>query len=428
MANLEVLDAQGVSKFLKVGGGAGTDLDPFVVEQVQKLNTNNAAGDAFGRVRVSNPATIYSQKFLYGDGDDTFFDTETSGTGSSTHDPTNSCVDMAVSTSGDFAIRQSRQRINYLSGKSQLIKLTGIMTPTASVTQRIGAFQGGTSTPFDVLDGICFEAEGTTMRVRIYKNGSANMSADQSSWNIDPMDGTGPSGITVDWTKGQIFIIDYQWLGLGRVRFYLSIDGVAYQVHEFNNANVVTDVYMRSPNQPVRYEIRSTGGTASLKQICCAVESEGGEQPSGLTACLKTPSTLTIGTTYQLLKAIRLKSSQLDATVLVEKINTIAISSADYEYTIAWNPIIAGTPNWVDVTGGALQEWNGDGSTNAVTPLLEIDGGYNSSDTDAKTTAINSSLRLGAEIDGTQDVIALAVRTFSGTDTFRGSFSLRQLL
>lgn len=428
MSNVIVKDANGSDKYLKATG-AGTDLDPFVVEQAVMLDTSNAAGDAFGRLRVSNPETIFSQKFLYGKSSGTFFSEELNGTATSVHDAVNSCIDMDVSTSGDFAIRQSNQRPNYQAGKSQFIKCTGIMTPTANVVQRIGAFQGGTSSPFDVLDGLCFEADGAEMKVCIYKGGVENKAVAQSAWNVDKMDGTGPSGITVDWTKCQIFMIDYQWLGVGAVRFYLDIDGVAYLVHKFSNANDVTNVYMRSPNQPIRYEIRSTGGTGSLKMICCAVESEGGLNPAGLTASISTPAEINVGNTnYELLKAIRLKAGQADATVLVEKVNTIAISSGDYEYVVCWNPIIAGTVTWSDVTGAAIQEANGDGSTNNVTPTLVVDGGFNSSDVDAKTTTIDSTLRLGSQIDGTMDVIALAVKTESGSDNFKASMTLRQLV
>ena len=186
---------------------------------------------------------------------------------------------------------------------------------------------------------------------------------------------------------------------------------------------------MRSPNQPVRYEIRSTGGAGTLKQICCAVESEGGQDPSGLVAAIRSPATISVGTTnYELIKAVRLKPAELDATIILEKVNLIAPTSGDYEYVVCWNPIIAGTVNWVDVQGASIQEADGDGTTNNVTPTIVIDAGYGSSDMDNRTDLINSTLRLGSLIDGTQDVIALAVKTESTTESFKGSLTLRQLI
>jgi len=427
MTTLKIKDGDGNDVYLN-GEGAGTELDPFNPQQHVLLNTNNASGDAFGRLRVSNPETLYSQKFIYGASNGVFFDEQLNGTGTATHSLPNSCVDMAVTSNGDFSIRQSRQRINYQAGKSQLFYFTGILNPEAGTDKRIGCFQGGTITPFNVLDGICFETIDTDLYVKIYKGGAANGSAVQSAWNLDPLDGTGPSGVTLDTSKAQIFIVDFEWLGVGRVRMGFNINGVTHYVHQFLNANNATDVYMRSPNQPIRYELRSTGSAGTMKQICCSVQSEGGRVAAGLTASLSTPAAITVGTGFELLKAIRLKSSQLDATVLIEKINTIASSSGDYEYAVCWNPIIAGTPAWTDITGGALQEWNGDGSTHNVTPLIVMDGGFNSSDIDSKTTLIDSTLRLGSGIDGVQDVIALAVRTLTATETFWGSLNLRQLI
>jgi len=429
MANLKVLNGDGDPKYLK-GEGAGSDADPFVPVQTQLIDTNNASGDAFGRFRVSNPATLYAQKFLYSKSDDIFFDEELSGVAStSVHDPANACVDMDVgATSGDFVIRQSKQRINYQAGKSQLFFFTGLMEAQTGTTKRIGCFQGGIVTPFAVLDGICFETVGSDYYVKIYKGGAAAFSAIQSAWNLDTLDGTGPSGLTLDDSKCQIFVIDYEWLGVGRVRMGFNINGMTVYVHEFLNSNNVTDVYMRSPNRPVRYELRSTGSNGSLKQICCSVQSEGGQTPAGLVASIRNPSNISISNSFELLKAIRLKSDHLDATVLLEKISTIAVSNGNYEYVVCWNPVIGGTETWVDVPGAAIQEWTGNGS-NAITPSLVIDGGFTSQSINAESIAIDSTLHLGSNIDGTRDVIALGVRTLAApSDTFRGGMTVRELI
>ena len=72
-----------------------------------------------------------------------------------------------------------------------------------------------------------------------------------------------------------------QWLGVGRVRVGFNINGVIYYAHYFNNANNLGSVYMSTPNLPVRYEVSSTGGSVTLDQICCTVQSEGGNSQMG---------------------------------------------------------------------------------------------------------------------------------------------------
>lgn len=77
----------------------------------------------------------------------------------------------------------------------------------------------------------------------------------QSSWNLDRMDGTGPSGYNVDLSKMQMFYIDYSWYGAGFVRWGLrGSNGQIIYCHKVINNNTNTEAYMRSGNLPARYE------------------------------------------------------------------------------------------------------------------------------------------------------------------------------
>ena len=99
------------------------------------------------------------------------------------------------------------------------------------------------------------------------------------SWNYDKVDGSGASGMVLDPTKCQIFEIDFQWLGVGRVRFSVFNEDEIVVLHEDFHANVEAVPYMKTPTLPVRYEIRNTAESASsssIKEICSSVMSEGG--------------------------------------------------------------------------------------------------------------------------------------------------------
>jgi hypothetical protein len=101
----------------------------------------------------------------------------------------------------------------------------------------------------------------------------------QASWNLDRMDGSGPSRKVLDLSKAQILIFDYQWLGIGRVRLGFDIDGIVYYVHQFLHANIITSVYMTSANLPVRAEIYNDGvaaGPDTFEFVCSQISSEGG--------------------------------------------------------------------------------------------------------------------------------------------------------
>lgn len=241
---------------------------------------NTALNDAFGRIRVSNPHYVFESQSQY-DAQPLIFNTVTSGGGSSSaHLPNESAVNMTVGTGAtDYVIRQSKQYLRYQPGKSQMILMTGTMgAAVANVAKRIGYF--------DNNNGLFFQQTSSALSVvrRSYTGGSvSDTPVNQASWNIDAMDGNGPSGIELDMTKSQIFIIDLEWLGVGRVRFGFVVDGTIYYCHELLNTNVLPTVYMTTANLPVRYEIANTAVSAgaSMKAICCSVSSEGGYDKFG---------------------------------------------------------------------------------------------------------------------------------------------------
>ena len=77
----------------------------------------------------------------------------------------------------------------------------------------------------------------------------------QTQWNLDKMDGTGPSGYNLDLSKMQMFYIDYSWYGAGFIRWGLrGTNGQVTYCHKLLNNNVNTEAYMRSGNLPARYE------------------------------------------------------------------------------------------------------------------------------------------------------------------------------
>jgi hypothetical protein len=87
----------------------------------------------------------------------------------------------------------------------------------------------------------------------------------QSEWNLDTMDGNGPSGYNLDLTKMQMFYIDYSWYGAGFVRWGLrGIDGTVYYVHKLLNNNTNSEAYMRSGNLPARYESNTFQKTTAI--------------------------------------------------------------------------------------------------------------------------------------------------------------------
>ena len=393
--------------------------------------------DSFGRLRISDPFTLYDSKQLH-DKQPLFWDEIIGGAATSTHNPINADVEMVIGASAsDYVIRQTKQRFNYQPGKSQLSFLTFYAPQTGNSVKRIGLFDGIGVNYLTPNNGVFFEVDGT-VSWNIAKNGTITERIDQSNWSVDKLDGTGLSGKTLDLDAPQILVIDYEWLGVGRVRVGFVIDGLIFYVHNFYHANksAFDSVYMSTPNLPVRYSIEGNGnGIDELDHICSTVMSEGGLDETGLLRSINTGtaevSANVTDTPYAIL-GVRLKSTYKDITVIPEFLNVIDEQGGAFKWELCLNPTISGTFTYSDITNSALQSAKGAGATVTDKGII-IDSGYVGSGGTGNSGSsagakIVTSLRMGTKIDGTQDTIVLVVTPLSSNQDTHASLTLRELL
>lgn len=237
--------------------------------------------DAFGRQRVSEPFTLADYKHVYALHPE--FITEKSGAGSDVAFVSNIAAERLTVGTGatDFVVRQSRMYHPYQPGKSQLILISFKLNGTqANADKRVGYFddRNGVFLLYDDAGELSFVE-------RRYVTGSpVDFPEAQSAWNVDRCDGTGPSGFDINASATQLMFIDFQWLGVGRVRVGFVHDGKYILAHEFYHSNTLTTVYWSNPALPVRAEIRNTGALAAATDfdfICSSVQSEGGYSEAG---------------------------------------------------------------------------------------------------------------------------------------------------
>lgn len=394
---------------------------------------DNAASDAFGRLRVSLPNTLLDSKFLY-DKQLQYYD-EKVNIGSSTFTPNDSLVTLATSGNGGYVIRQTTTRYNYQPGKSMFGVFTFVAAPETNITKRIGLFQGLSAAPYTPTDGMYLEMGSSGPSFNIIKTfgTSYTVTVPQSSWNIDTLDGNGPSKLTIDFTKGQIFAMDYEWLGLGRIRFGFYLEGKLYYAHEVTNLNVLLAPYITSPNQPVRYEIRQNGaGTGSMKQICATVLEEGADEILGVavTASLSSAVTVQNGVMTPIL-AIRLNQNYSNLAFLGKSFDLYNTdNTTDILFKIYRNPSFNKALTWQNIENSYLQFASG-GNVTTLSGGYTLYSGYvpRSQGTGAGTGGVEiTSLfgRFGTQIDGTPDTLVLAGIGLGNTATVYANFNAIQ--
>jgi hypothetical protein len=313
--------------------------------------------DAFGRLRVSEPFTLFDSSHRYSDNN--LWSTGTTGTAAATFSADEGLVNLTVgSANNDEVVRETTKVFAYQPGKSLLVMNTFVMgTAKAGLRQRVGYYGSA--------NGFYIEREGSSAYFveRSSVSGAVvNTQVAQADWNQDPLDGTGASGITLDLSKSQILYMDIEWLGLGTARMGFIIDGQFVPAHNFNHANLTTTTYITTASLPLRYEMKNTAatsGASTLKQVCSTVISEGGFALTGLQQAIGIPITapvsLATAGTYYPLVSIRLKTTRLDAIVVLTALSILALSNnVNYE----WRLVASGT-----TTGGT---WTSAGTNSGV--------------------------------------------------------------
>lgn len=239
--------------------------------------------DAFGKMQVSQSHTLGDYVLRYDAMTNQFQDTVV-GTGSVVHNQNFSGITISTALGAtDSVTRMSHEYHTYQPGVSQLIEMTVAVGDTgkANVVRQWGYG--------DAQNGVGFRLIGTTLKVanRSFSTGSVvDEEVSQSQWNGDRLDGTrgvnNISGLTLDVSKDNIYWIDLQWLGAGRVRFGVIIGGVRITCHSDDNANNQPFSYMSTGSLPIhvaQYNTAIPGSTSELKFFCSTVKTEGLFQP-----------------------------------------------------------------------------------------------------------------------------------------------------
>jgi hypothetical protein len=343
--------------------GQGSSAYSIVSNEVSYKNSPSV--DAFGRLRVSSPFTLFDSSHRFADNG--LWATSTATSGTATFNANQGLMDLAVtSTSGSEVIRETNKVFAYQPGKSLLVLNTFTMAPgQGNLRQRVGYFGASNGYYLEQNNNLLYFVERSSVG-----GGVSNVPILKADWNVDPMDGTGPSGIMLDITKSQILFMDLEWLGVGTVRMGFVIDGNFYVCHKFHHANLITGTYITTASLPIRYEIRNTGpttGANTFKQICSTVLSEGGYELRGSQQAVGTPITdaknLATAGTYYPIVSIRLKSTRLDAIAVATAISLIADTAGNYNWQVLAGGTTSGGAAWTSAGASSSVEYKLDGTS-----------------------------------------------------------------
>lgn len=391
-----------------------------VLNPVKVAFDNTVQVNPLGLLRTSSARVLFNQSERYSIEEEFYFDSATLLGGTNTHDENRAARVLAVTdTIGSKVVRQTRRYFRYVKGSPQIIINTGNLKGlVAGVTKTLGYF--------DEENGIFFRLNGTTPQVGLRSKTSGSVvdtTIDQSEWD-DPLDGSGKSGITVDWTKQQFFYFDFAWLGIADIRFGMYLNGKIVIFHTIKNSNSLTTSWSQSAVLPLRQEIENVSGTASTMELTCyAVQTEDGNTVED--GSFKTTSfgatTQTAGTAEQVFFGIRINPLYKGNLDPQDYATIVPSGNSTVYFKFLLNPVLTGA-TWVDIPDSIAQRL---GNQPTFSGGHIVDEGYSQVGASSITRQFKASVQLGKGITE-QDTLVLVVRTLGGNSALLLSNTWRE--
>ena len=349
--------------------------------------TDCADKDAFYRLRVSEPTTLFEGSTIY-DSSSVYFDNDFTANASITGPNSSAAMSLTVnagSVQNQYAARQSHFYAHYQPGKSFLSMMSfSFGTAVAGITKRVGMYDVDNSNFNNPLNGVLIEQTTSGLTWYLYKGDGTFQSAAQAAWNVDPLNGSGASGFNLTTLKAEqnlLAFVDLEWLGVGRVRVGFFINGVPVICNVFNNSGFSVP-YLNNPLLPIRFEVRRTVGTltaaASMNAICCSIMSEGGFEPIGIVRTFQSAQLSLSNTEIKYCLAIRLRSGYpraIISPISLEMVSDLTGGANIAFYSLyLWRPSSSAVPSsttWSNVSGvlggsGSFVEYSNPGQSGAT--------------------------------------------------------------
>lgn len=390
---------------------------------------------AFGLDMVASPYSVIDLKTLH-DKVPEVWDEELLNGATSVFYKAQASTVLTTDSVTEAAIRQTYMRFPYQPGKGQRIYFTGIVEPETGTIKRYGYYnnagQASASPYADTLDGVYFKTSNDTMFVCSARYGTEECVA-QPSWNKN-------TGASIDWSKAQVFYVQFGWLGYKGVRFGTVQNGAELLLHETVETNTDTIPFMQSPNHSIRGEIRQVAagaGTNTLKMTCAAVQSEGGLEPLGRINAFTTGGThidLASEDTSYVVFAYRVATNHRDVAVDLNDLDIlVTTASHDVLYEI-WigGAVHSGTLTFGN-GGSCIEVAQGNGTQTYDRSGIRVAAGYASSGgnqggTTPATVNLRSALRAGVDIAGVRQIVYITVMPIAGSTAVdvHPSFAVRE--
>jgi len=356
------------------------------------------------------------------------FSQNTNGTGANTvfNANTSEAILNSGTASGGFAYRQTRTKYKVIPGSSHsaffTVNFNGV---TSGCTKRIGMF--------NVNHGMFWEIDSSgNLNVVVRRLGTTgSMTEDRvasTSFSIDKLDGTGPSGFNIfNAGLGKYYTFWFDFIGgrNGRIRFGLGTPVGPQIAHQFSYSGTLTTPAITSTTLPIRAEVYNNTVQSSSPSLQMAGQVFNQESARKFAPSLATGNSV-VGwastSTLQPIIGISLRSAapfnqqdiSFESVTIQDLVNLDSKNSTYGAYLYQWilNPTIGGALPTAINAGKASQFYPYVSGTNTVSGGLVLKSGMFTSSTQLYALGnLAENLNLGSDINGTPDLLVLCIQT-----------------
>jgi hypothetical protein len=276
----DAIDVQNTRSVIVAKNSAGTyqnvNSDQFG-DLIVDIGINNQT--AFGELKTAHPTPIFQNLFSYNINSRIWI-TETANSGTISQANAMAIVSTGTTTAST-ALLESKRKIKYRAGQGVIARFTGIFTTPVAGTKQllgIGDDENGFFFGYNGLDfGVLRRSKASGAIVDTWTT--------QVNWDEDNADGKKTLPV-LDQTKGNVYQIQFQYLGFGSIRFFIEDPhpGNLILVHSIDYANTYTEPSLSIPSLPFCTYVENGGTTSNIiiKSASCGLFIEGNERIRGI--------------------------------------------------------------------------------------------------------------------------------------------------
>ena len=234
----------------------GVRYDSKGVEVIQ-LNS------AFGEQVVVELSPQWQQSFEYTVDNTDLNENTVSNSGTVTQATAMAVVSTGTTTGSEAALR-STHHARYKAGFGGMARFSARFTTPVAGTFQYAGLSDEHGAVAEFKNGYALGFNGTDATISRFQN-DVLFETVQSDWD-DPLDGTGTSRITMDFTKLNVFYIQFQYLGAGAMYFWTEHPdtGVPFRFHTIKYANLFTTPSTYNPNYHMTFYADNQATTSDM--------------------------------------------------------------------------------------------------------------------------------------------------------------------